>query len=77
MSWMRVVVTRLETDRWRATRRMEPLDEPRDRNPNGGTESPDPDRAKLLAASSDSYVQLSMRSRPTTACDSHMTMCKT
>jgi RNA polymerase sigma-70 factor (ECF subfamily) len=50
MSWMRVVVTRLETDRWRATRRMEPLDEARDRNSNGVVDSHDPDRAKLLAA---------------------------
>src|SRR5258708_38808892 len=32
MSWMRVVVTRLEADRWRATRRMEPLDEQHDGN---------------------------------------------
>ena len=55
MSWMRVVVTRLEADQWRATRRMEPLDEERERNSglavNGtGTEPPDPDRARLLAA---------------------------
>ena len=50
MSWMRVVVTRLETDQWRATRRMEPLDETRDRNSNGAIDSHDPDRAKLLAA---------------------------
>jgi RNA polymerase sigma factor (sigma-70 family) len=55
MSWMRVVVTRLEADRWRATRRMEPLDDERERNStltvNGtGTEPPDPDRARLLAA---------------------------
>ncbi len=53
MSWMRVVVTRLEADRWRATRRMEPLDDQRDGNPGltvNGTDSPDPDRAKLLAA---------------------------
>jgi RNA polymerase sigma-70 factor, ECF subfamily len=32
MSWLRVVVTRLEADQWRATRRMEPLDEVRERN---------------------------------------------
>ena len=53
MSWMRVVVTRLEADRWRATRRMEPLDDQRDGNSGltvNGTDSPDPDRAKLLAA---------------------------
>ena len=50
MSWMRVVVTRLEADQWRATRRMEPLDETRDRNSNGVADSHDPDRAKLLAA---------------------------
>jgi RNA polymerase sigma-70 factor len=55
MSWMRVVVTRLEADQWRATRRMEPLDDERERNSdltvNGtGTESPDPDRAMLLTA---------------------------
>ena len=50
MSWMRVVVTRLEADQWRATRRMEPLDEARDRNSNGVADSHDPDRAKLLAA---------------------------
>jgi len=55
MSWMRVVVTRLEADQWRATRRMEPLDDERERNTgltvNGtGTESPDPDRARLLTA---------------------------
>ena len=37
MSWMRVVVTRLEADQWRATRRMEPLDEARDRNSNGSS----------------------------------------
>jgi RNA polymerase sigma-70 factor len=53
MSWMRVVVTRLEADQWRATRRMEPLDDDRERNSSltvNGTDSPDPDRAKLLAA---------------------------
>src|ERR1700722_2190124 len=55
MSWMRVVVTRLEADQWRATRRMEPLDDERERNSgltvNGtGTDSPDPDRARLLTA---------------------------
>ena len=53
MSWLRVVVTRLEADRWRATRRMEPLDEARDGNSSfvvDGTDSPDPDRARLLAA---------------------------
>jgi RNA polymerase sigma factor (sigma-70 family) len=55
MSWMRVVVTRLEADQWRATRRMEPLDDERERTSgltvNGTeTESPDPDRATLLAA---------------------------
>src|SRR5258708_4555633 len=31
MSWMRVVVTPLGADRWRATRRMEPLVDPPDR----------------------------------------------
>jgi RNA polymerase sigma-70 factor len=53
MSWLRVVVTRLEADQWRATRRMEPLREDRDGNSNGiadGTAPPDPDRARLLAA---------------------------
>lgn len=30
MSWLRVVVTRLEADQWRATLRMEALDEERD-----------------------------------------------
>jgi len=53
MSWMRVVVTRLEADQWRATRRMEPLDEARDGNSavsDNGTASPDPDRARLIGA---------------------------
>src|SRR5271170_2254510 len=53
MSWMRVVVTRLEADQWRATRRMEPLHEDRDGNSSviaDGTAVPDPDRARLLAA---------------------------
>src|SRR5882672_3897630 len=53
LSWLRVVVTRLEADQWRATRRMEPLDEHRDGNTNmhvETTDSPDPDRAKLIAA---------------------------
>ena len=53
LSWLRVVVTRLEADRWRATRRMEPLDEQRDGNSsiNGEVvDSPDPDRVKLIAA---------------------------
>jgi RNA polymerase sigma-70 factor len=53
MSWMRVVVTRLEADQWRATRRMEPLDAERERNSGltvNGTDSPDPDRARLLTA---------------------------
>jgi RNA polymerase sigma-70 factor len=50
MSWLRVVVTRLEADQWRATRRMEALDEERDGNSVGLTESPDPDRARLIAA---------------------------
>src|SRR5271170_5907251 len=53
MSWLRVVVTRLEADRWRATRRMEPLDEERDGNSSllaDGTDSPDPDRARLIGA---------------------------
>jgi RNA polymerase sigma-70 factor len=53
MSWLRVVVTRIEADQWRATRRMEGLDE--SHNGNYGvlseaTESPDPDRAKLITA---------------------------
>jgi RNA polymerase sigma-70 factor len=51
MSWMRVVVARLEADQWRATRRMEPLDDQRERNSSltvNGT--PDPDRARLLTA---------------------------
>ncbi len=53
MSWLRVVVTRLEADQWRATRRMEPLDETRDGNPgavDNGSASPDPDRVRLIAA---------------------------
>ncbi len=53
MSWLRVVVTRLEADQWRATRRMEPLHEDRDGNSSviaDGTAIPDPDRARLLAA---------------------------
>ena len=51
MSWLRVVVTRLEADQWRATRRTESLDEARDGNGVGAvTESPDPDRARLIAA---------------------------
>jgi len=53
LSWMRVVVTRLEADRWRATRRMEPLDDDRERNSSltvNGTDSPDPYRAELLEA---------------------------
>ena len=53
MSWMRVVVTRLEADQWRTTRRMEALDEDRDGNSQpvaDGADSPDPDRAKLIAA---------------------------
>ena len=53
MSWLRVVVTRLEADQWRATRRMEPLHEDRDGNSSvvaDGTAVPDPDRARLLAA---------------------------
>ena len=53
MSWMRVVVTRLEADQWRATRRMEPLDEARDGNtgmPTDATASHDPDRARLIGA---------------------------
>src|ERR1700726_3641095 len=51
LSWLRVVVTRLESDRWRATRRMEPLDEQRDGNSSvhvEPTDSPDPDRSKLI-----------------------------
>lgn len=53
MSWLRVVVTRLEADRWRATRRMEALGEERDGNSSvliDATDSPDPDRARLIAA---------------------------
>ncbi|MFZ2060005.1 MAG: sigma-70 family RNA polymerase sigma factor [Candidatus Binatus sp.] len=53
MSWMRVVVTRLEADQWRATRRTEALDEERDGNSavfENGTASPDPDRTKLISA---------------------------
>ena len=55
MSWIRVVVTRLEADRWRATRRMEALDEELDGNSSArididATDSLDPDRARLLAA---------------------------
>jgi RNA polymerase sigma-70 factor (ECF subfamily) len=55
MSWLRVVVTRLEADQWRATRRMEPLHEDRDGDGNSsvsadGTALADPDRSRLLAA---------------------------
>ena len=53
MSWLRVVVTRLEADRWRATRRTEPLDEARDGNSSvhiDATAALDPDRARLIAA---------------------------
>jgi len=55
MSWMRVVVTRLEADQWRATRRTEALDDERDGNSvsivfENGTASPDPDRARLIGA---------------------------
>ena len=53
MSWLRVVVTRLEADQWRATRRMEPLHADRDGNSSvaaDGTAQADPDRARLLAA---------------------------
>lgn len=54
MSWLRVVVTRLEADRWRTTRRMEPLNEEHDgiAVDGNGADSPcaDPDRARLLTA---------------------------
>jgi RNA polymerase sigma-70 factor len=53
MSWMRVVVTRLEADQWRATRRMEQLDEERNGNSGlavDGTNIPDLDRTRLIAA---------------------------
>jgi RNA polymerase sigma-70 factor len=53
LSWLRVVVARLEADRWRAARRMEPLDEERDGNSSihaDAPNSPDPDRAKLITA---------------------------
>src|SRR5271156_2648920 len=53
MSWLRVVVTRLEADQWRATRRMEPLHEDRDGNSSAiadGTAPTDPDRARLIGA---------------------------
>jgi RNA polymerase sigma-70 factor len=53
MSWLRVVVTRLEADQWRASRRIEPLHEDRDGNSSvaaDGTALADPDRARLLAA---------------------------
>src|SRR5260370_23030555 len=59
LSWLRVVVTRLEADRWRATRQMEPLDDQR----HGGSsierrddiaDTPGPDRAKLVPALRDS-----------------------
>jgi len=53
MSWMRVVVTRLEADQWRATRRTEALDDERDGNSRvfeNGTAAPDPDRARLIDA---------------------------
>jgi RNA polymerase sigma-70 factor len=60
MSWMRVVVTRLEADQWRATRRMEPLDNERDGNSgvfDNGTASTDPDRARLIGALERSLYQ--------------------
>lgn len=53
MSWMRVVVTRLEADQRRATRRTEALEEEREGNSavfENGTASPDPDRTKLIGA---------------------------
>jgi RNA polymerase sigma-70 factor len=53
LSWLRVVVTRLEADRWRATRPTEPLDDERDGSSSihsDTVDSPDPDRAKLIAA---------------------------
>ena len=53
LSWLRVVVTRLEADRWRATRPTEPLSDERDGNSSVHSDvvdSPDPDRAKLIAA---------------------------
>jgi RNA polymerase sigma-70 factor len=51
MSWLRVVVTRLEADQWRATRHTESLEEAHDGNGAGAvTESPDPDRVRLIAA---------------------------
>ena len=50
MSWLRVVVTRLEADRWRANRRMEPLDETHNGNSAAAVDSHDPDRAPMLAA---------------------------
>ena len=55
MSWMRVVITRLEADRWRATRRVEVLEEELDGNSSAlididATDALDPDRARLLAA---------------------------
>jgi RNA polymerase sigma-70 factor len=53
MSWMRVVVTRLEADQWRATRRTEALDDERDGHSTvfeNGNASPDPDRARLIDA---------------------------
>src|SRR5580704_9796248 len=53
MSWLRVVITRLEADQWRSTRRMEPLHEDRDGNSSviaDGTAQVDPDRPRLLAA---------------------------
>lgn len=57
LSWLRVVVTRLEADRWRETRRMEPLDDERGGSSNlhaDAPDSPDPNRGKLLAALQDS-----------------------
>jgi RNA polymerase sigma-70 factor len=53
ISWLRVVVTRLEADRWRASRQMEPLDEERDGVSSvrsDTSDTPDPDRARLIAA---------------------------
>jgi RNA polymerase sigma-70 factor len=53
MSWMRAVVTRLEADQWRASRRMEPLDEARDGNSGlltDGSAAHDPDRARMIGA---------------------------
>jgi DNA-directed RNA polymerase specialized sigma24 family protein len=80
MSWLRVVVTRLEADQWRATRRMEPLHEDRDGNSNciaDGTAPPDPDRARLLAALERSLNEALNALSPEDRLRLSITMCRT